>query len=58
MDTKRYKWHVGYLPVHFASDVNVIHEALDVKRQVRGVGAHQFFQLFTLLVEPDQSPGL
>lgn len=46
------------LPVHFSSDIDVIHEALDVEWQIRGVSAHQFLKFFTLLVEPDQSPGL
>lgn len=46
------------LPVHFSRDINVIHEALDIKWQVWGVGAHELFQLFTLLVQPNQSPWL
>lgn len=47
-----------YLPVQFPRDVNVIHEALDVEWQVWGVGTHEFFQFFTLLVESDQGPRL
>ena len=58
MDTKSNKSFPVGLPVQFSRDINVIHEALNVERQVRGVGTHQFFQFFTLLVEPDQSPGL
>lgn len=46
------------LPVHVCRYVDVVHEALNVQGQVRGVGAHQFLQFLTLLVEPDQSPGL
>lgn len=45
-------------PVHVSGDVDVVHETLDVQRQVRRVGAHEFLQFFTLLVEPDQSSGL
>lgn len=43
-------------PVHSAGHINVIHEALYVQRQVRGVGAHQLLQFLTLLVQPQQSP--
>lgn len=43
-------------PVHSAGHVNVIHEALDVQRQVGRVGAHQLLQFLTLLVQPQQSP--
>lgn len=46
------------VPVQFSRDVDIIHEALDVERQVWGVGTHEFFQLFTLLVEPHQGSGL
>lgn len=46
------------LPVHLSSDIDVIHETLNVEWQVRGVGTHQFFEFLTLLVEPDQSSGL
>lgn len=45
-------------PVKFTGNVDVIHEALDVKRQVRRVGTHQLLQLLTLLVESYQCPGL
>lgn len=58
MDTTINKCFPVGLPVQFSRDINVIHEALNVKWQVRGVGTHHFFQFFTLLVEPDQSPGL
>lgn len=47
-----------FRPVQFRGDVNVIHEALDIERQVWGVGTHQLFQLFTLLVEAHQGPRL
>lgn len=58
IDAKGNKWFLVGLPVQFSRDVNVIHETLNVERQVRGVGTHQFFQFLTLLVKPDQSPGL
>ena len=45
-------------PVHSAGDVHVVHEALDVERQVRAVGAHQLLQLLALLVEAHQRAGL
>lgn len=45
-------------PVEFAGNVNVIHEALNVERQVRGVGAHQLLEFLALLVEPHQCPRL
>lgn len=48
----------GHSPVECARDVDVIHEAFDVERQVRGVGAHEFLQFLALLVEPHQSAGL
>ena len=44
-------------PVHLAGDVDVVHEALDVERQVRAVGAHQLLQLLALLVEAHQRAG-
>ncbi len=44
----------NYIPAEFAWDINVVHEALDVQGQVRGVGAHQLLELLTLLVESDQ----
>lgn len=44
--------HVKSGPVHPTWHVNVIHEALYVQRQVGGVGAHQFLQFLTLLVQP------
>lgn len=47
-----------FRPVQFPRDVNVIHEALNVKRQVWRVGTHQLFQLFTLLVEANQGSRL
>ena len=46
----------GRSPVHLAGDVDVIHEALDVERQVRGVGAHQLLKLLTLLVQAEHGP--
>ena len=51
-------WTAARLPVHLAGDVDVVHEALDVERQVRAVGAHQPLQLLTLLVEAHQRAGL
>lgn len=45
-------------PVKFAGDVDVIHEALNVERQVGGVGAHQLLELLALLVESHQRPWL
>lgn len=46
------------LPVEFSRDINVIHETLDIKGQVGGVGTHELFKLLTLLEETNQSPGL
>ena len=46
------------MPVQLAGDINVIHEALDVEREVRGVGTHEFFQFLTLLIETHQGPWL
>lgn len=40
------------LPVHFAMDINVIHEALNVEREIRRVCTHEFLQFLTLLIEP------
>ncbi len=40
------------LPVHFPVDINVIHEALDVEREIRRVCTHEFLQFLTLLIEP------
>lgn len=54
-------WLLKYIftsPVKFTGNVDVIHEALNVKRQVGGVGTHQLLELFTLLVESHQRPGL
>lgn len=45
-------------PVKFPSYVNVIHEALNVEWQIRGIGAHQLLKLLTLLVETNQGSGL
>lgn len=44
------------VPVHPAGNVDVVHEALNVQRQVRRVGAHQLLQLLALLVQPQHSP--
>ncbi len=44
------------IPVHPAGNIDVIHEALDVQRQIGGVGTHQLLQFLTLLVQPQQSP--
>ena len=44
-------------PVEFTGNVDVVHEALDVQRQVRGVGAHQLLELLALLVQSHQRPG-
>lgn len=46
------------VPIHLARNINVIHEALNVQRQVRGVGAHQLLQFLTLLVQSQESPGV
>lgn len=43
-------------PVHPAGNINVIHEALYVQRQIGGVGTHQLLQFLALLVQPQQSP--
>ena len=45
-------------PVHLSRDIDVIHETFNVQRQIGGVSTHQPLQFLTLLVEPDQSPGL
>lgn len=45
-----------FVPVHPAGNINVIHEALYVQRQIGGVGAHQPLQFLALLVQPQQSP--
>lgn len=58
MHTKSNKSFLVGLPVQFSSDINVIHEALDVERKVRGVGTHQLLKLLALLVQSDQCPGL
>lgn len=47
---------VQSVPVHPAGNVNVVHEALDVQRQVGRVGAHQLLQLLALLVQPQHGP--
>lgn len=44
------------VPVHPAGNINVIHEALYVERQVGGVGTHELLQFLALLVQPQQSP--
>lgn len=44
------------LPVHPAGNVDVVHEALYVQRQIGGVGTHQLLQFLALLVQPQQSP--
>lgn len=44
------------VPVHPAGNVDVIHEALDVQRQIGRVGTHQLLQFLALLVQPQQSP--
>lgn len=47
---------VKCVPVHPAGNVDVIHEALDVQRQVGGVGAHELLQFLAFLVQPQHSP--
>lgn len=49
---------VQLVPIHPAGNINVIHEALNVQRQVRGVGAHQLLQFLALLMQPQHSPGV
>lgn len=44
------------VPVHPAGNIDVIHEALYVQRQIGGVGTHQLLQFLALLVQPQQSP--
>lgn len=43
------------VPVHSAGNINVIHEAVYVQGQIRGVGTHQFLQFPTFLVQTQQS---
>lgn len=43
-------------PVHSPGHVYIIHEAFDIKREVSAVAAHKFPQLFTLLIEAQNSP--
>lgn len=45
-----------FVPVHPAGNINVIHEALYVQRQIGGVGTHELLQFLALLVQPQQSP--
>lgn len=53
---KKHDLDVKLVPVHPAGNVNVIHEALYVQRQIRGGGTHQLLQFLTLLVQPQHSP--
>lgn len=46
----------AFVPIHPAGNINVIHEALYVQRQVGGVGTHELLQFLTLLMQPQQSP--
>lgn len=46
------------VPVHLTGDIQVVHEALDVERKVRGIRTHQLLELLTFLIQSQQGSGV